>query len=118
MTGLECHIWALCQLADVEFKAQCSGRATKLSGSGFPVETRIPRGSALGQNQSLLRLSRVNRSADLLSANRSYDNAGGYPGGGYPRCPGGGYPGGGRTRTGRNGSGATTQVHWNAQRNN
>src|SRR5437667_6402656 len=53
-----------------------------------------------------------------MSANRSYDNAGGYPGGGYPRCPGGGYPGGGRTRTGRDGSGATTQVHWNAQRNN
>src|SRR5438093_2395150 len=53
-----------------------------------------------------------------MSANRSYGNAGGYPGGGYPRSPGGGYPGGGRTRTGRNGSGATTQVHWNAQRNN
>ena len=53
-----------------------------------------------------------------MSANRSYGNAGGYPGGGYPRYPGGGYPGGGRTRTGRNGSGATTQVHWNAQRNN
>src|SRR5213594_2476604 len=40
-----------------------------------------------------------------MSANRSYGNAGGYPGGG-------------RTRTGRNGSGATTQVHWNAQRHN
>jgi len=53
-----------------------------------------------------------------MSANRSYGNAGGYPGGGYPRSPGGGYPGGGRTRTGRNGSGATTQVHWNAQRHN
>jgi len=53
-----------------------------------------------------------------MSANRSYGNAGGYPGGGYPRYPGGGYPGGGRTRTGRNGSGATTQVHWNAQRHN
>ena len=48
-----------------------------------------------------------------MSANRSYGNAGGYPGGGYPRHPGGGYPGGGRTRTGR-----ATQVHWNAQRNN
>jgi len=35
-----------------------------------------------------------------MSANRSYGNAGGYPGGG-------------RTRTGR-----ATQVHWNAQRNN
>lgn len=43
-----------------------------------------------------------------MSANRSYGNAGGYPGGGYPRR--GGYPG--RTRT------AATQVHWNAQRNN
>src|SRR5437867_1294184 len=52
-----------------------------------------------------------------MSANRN-SLAGGYPGGGYPRYPGGGYPGGGRTRTGRNGSGATTQVHWNAQRNN
>src|SRR5213593_1413584 len=47
-----------------------------------------------------------------MSANRN-SLAGGYPGGGYPRYPGGGYPGGGRTRTGRNGSGATTQVHWN-----
>jgi len=45
-----------------------------------------------------------------MSANRSYGNAGGYPGGGYPRR--GGYPGGGRTRT------AATQAHWNAQRNN
>src|SRR5438093_5894205 len=51
-----------------------------------------------------------------MSANRSYGNAGGYPGGGYPRYPRGGYPGGGRTRTGRNGSGAPTQAHWNAQR--
>src|SRR5437773_4501198 len=46
-----------------------------------------------------------------MSANRSYGNAGGYPGGGYPRHPGGGYPGGGRTRAGR-----PTQVHWTAQR--
>src|SRR5438552_1207408 len=45
-----------------------------------------------------------------MSANRSYGNAGGYPGGGYPRR--GGYPGGGRTRT------AATQAHCNAQRNN
>src|SRR6266566_1455810 len=45
-----------------------------------------------------------------MSANRSYGNAGGYPGGGYPRRAG--YPGGGRTRT------AATQAHWNAQRNN
>ena len=32
MTGLECHIWALCQPADVEFKAQCSGARKAQSG--------------------------------------------------------------------------------------
>jgi hypothetical protein len=54
----------------------------------------------------------------IPAANGGYGGVGGYPGG----YPGGGYPGGGRRRSPRNGGvpagGATTQIHWNAQRNN
>jgi hypothetical protein len=48
---------ALCQPADVEFKAQCSGRATSLSIAASCMRHGLLVGRLWGQNQSIWRVT-------------------------------------------------------------
>jgi hypothetical protein len=87
-----------------------------VSGNYVNFSTQSQYGSNSGQMQFSGAIQNDNMQGTVtMRSNSNSGNSGGYPGGiGFP---GTSYPGGGRSRGRNGGGGATSQVHWNAQRN-